>query len=49
MAVEKVTEGGEGLLFLFSLFKTVTFVLSLPKLVFSTGKRHFTPKKNQEK
>ena len=48
----KVTKGGGDLFFFFFFCfyfsKPLKFVLGLPKWKFSTGKKHFTPGKNQE-
>ena len=54
MEVGKVIERGEELFFFFFFAfyfwkRWRKFVLGLPKWEFSTGKKHFTPGKNQEK
>ena len=48
---ENVRKRGEDLFFFFAFhfWKRRKFVLGLPKWEFSTGKKHFTPGKNQEK
>ena len=55
MEVGKFVNRGEDLFFFFffafqfHFWKWQKFVLGLPKWEFSTGKKHFTPGKNQEK